>query len=543
MKRRVLLVDLDPQGNATMGAGVDKRALRAHRLPRAARRERASPTCASRSPTGGFDLVPANRELAGAEVELVELPEREMRLKDALAEALRRCARRSSRSRRLRFHPARLPAVALAADAERPVRRGQRADPDAVRVLRARRPVRSGADDQEGARAPEPALEIEGLLRTMYDPRNTLAQQRRRRAREALRRQALPHGRCRATCASPRRRRTAFRRCISTRRRRARRPISRSPARCCGGWKRSAVATAPRPDGDGRHDDDPTQGTRPRPRCAARRHRRSRRRASRCRRSRSIALRPGKYQPRTRMDEASLARARRNRSSAQGVMQPILVRPVDGGRYEIIAGERRWRAAQRAGLEARCRRWCATCRIKSALALGADREHPARGSESARGGARPRAPDRRIRTDARRGGERGRPLAQRGDATCCACASSRKPVQEYLLAGKLDMGHARALLALAGGAADGGRGARRRAGTVGARNRAARRIISRTPARRGTKRGARGRSIPMSRDLAETLGASARRQGCDRGEARRQRPPGDSYSSLDQLDGILARLK
>ena len=90
MKRRVLLVDLDPQGNATTGAGVDKRALRAHRLPGAARASARSPTCASRSPTGGFDLVPANRDLAGAEVELVDLPERETRLKDALAEALRR---------------------------------------------------------------------------------------------------------------------------------------------------------------------------------------------------------------------------------------------------------------------------------------------------------------------------------------------------------------------------------------------------------------------------------------------------------------------
>ncbi len=45
-------------------------------------------TCALASTTGGFDLVPANRELAGAEVELVDLPEREMRLRDALGEAL-----------------------------------------------------------------------------------------------------------------------------------------------------------------------------------------------------------------------------------------------------------------------------------------------------------------------------------------------------------------------------------------------------------------------------------------------------------------------
>src|SRR2546427_3972617 len=59
-------------------------------------------------------------------------------------------------------------------------------------------------------------------------------------------------------------------------------------------------------------------------------------------------IRSGRYQPRTRMDEASLAELSES-IKAQGVVQPILVRPVDGGRYEIVAGERRWRAAQRAG--------------------------------------------------------------------------------------------------------------------------------------------------------------------------------------------------
>ena len=86
MKRRVLLVDLDPQGNATTGAASTSASSRAPSTKccsaRHDRRRRVS------SPTGGFDLVGANRELAGAEVELVDLPERETRLKDALAEAL-----------------------------------------------------------------------------------------------------------------------------------------------------------------------------------------------------------------------------------------------------------------------------------------------------------------------------------------------------------------------------------------------------------------------------------------------------------------------
>ena len=56
-------------------------------------------------------------------------------------------------------------------------------------------------------------------------------------------------------------------------------------------------------------------------------------------------IRPGKYQPRTRMDETSLAELA-DSIREQGVMQPVLVRTVDAGRFELIAGERRWRAAQ-----------------------------------------------------------------------------------------------------------------------------------------------------------------------------------------------------
>jgi chromosome partitioning protein len=82
--QRVLLVDLDPQGNATMGSGIDKRALERsvyHVLIGLSDvAEAALP-----SPSGGYTVLPANRELAGAEVELVDFDERESRLKDALA--------------------------------------------------------------------------------------------------------------------------------------------------------------------------------------------------------------------------------------------------------------------------------------------------------------------------------------------------------------------------------------------------------------------------------------------------------------------------
>ncbi len=81
--QRVLVVDLDPQGNATMGSGVDKRSLTSSIYD--VLLEAASiPEVRRRSEKGGYDVVPANRELAGAEVELVDLERREKRLKAAL---------------------------------------------------------------------------------------------------------------------------------------------------------------------------------------------------------------------------------------------------------------------------------------------------------------------------------------------------------------------------------------------------------------------------------------------------------------------------
>ena len=82
--KRTLLVDLDPQGNATMGSGIEKRDLKHsvyHVLLQLAELENAR----ARSPFGNYDVLPANRDLAGAEVELVDLDLREMRLKGALS--------------------------------------------------------------------------------------------------------------------------------------------------------------------------------------------------------------------------------------------------------------------------------------------------------------------------------------------------------------------------------------------------------------------------------------------------------------------------
>ena len=83
-RQRVLLIDLDPQGNATMGSGIDKRALTRTIYHVLLGESDIAGACIT-SPSGAYQVVPANRELAGAEVELVDIEHRETRLKDAVA--------------------------------------------------------------------------------------------------------------------------------------------------------------------------------------------------------------------------------------------------------------------------------------------------------------------------------------------------------------------------------------------------------------------------------------------------------------------------
>ena len=163
---RVLLVDLDPQGNATMGSGIDKRTLGrtvyhvlvglAELAPARVRAER-----------GGYDLLPSNRELAGAEIELVELPERESRLKNALAGVL------SEYDFVLIDCPPSLSLLTVNA-----LTAAQRV----LIPMQCEYYALEGLSDLVGTIKRvrthlNPTLEIAGLLRTMYDPRNTLSQQ------------------------------------------------------------------------------------------------------------------------------------------------------------------------------------------------------------------------------------------------------------------------------------------------------------------------------------------------------------------------------
>ena len=175
MKRRVLLVDLDPQGNATTGSGVDKRSFDAT-VYQVLLGERRIADVRVASPSGGFDLVPANRELAGAEIELVDLPERETRLKDALSEALSQMKTAISEVATdydfiLLDCPPSLSLLTLnglcAADSVLiPMQCEYYALEGLSDLIQTLKKVRAHLN---------PGLEIEGLVRTMYDPRNTLA--------------------------------------------------------------------------------------------------------------------------------------------------------------------------------------------------------------------------------------------------------------------------------------------------------------------------------------------------------------------------------
>jgi len=158
-------------------------------------------------------------------------------------------------------------------------------------------------------------------------------------------------------------------------------------------------------------------------------------------------LQPGKYQPRTRMDEGSLYELAES-IKAQGIMQPILVRPVGGGRYEIIAGERRSRAAKLAGLDevpVLVKEVPDESAAAMALIENIQREdlNPL---EEAQGIARLVHEFHLTHEQAAQAVGRSRSAA----SNLLRLLNLAEPVQQMLMAGDLDMGHARALLPLDG---------------------------------------------------------------------------------------------
>lgn len=165
-KQRVLLIDLDPQGNATMGSGIEKRDLQTS-IYDVLLGNKTIAQARKSAGVGGYDVLPANRDLAGAEVELVEMPRREMRLQESLQAVI------SEYDYILIDCPPALNLLTLnglcaAKTVMIPMQCEYYALEGLSDLVNTIRKVRANLN---------PILEIEGLLRTMFDPRNALAQQ------------------------------------------------------------------------------------------------------------------------------------------------------------------------------------------------------------------------------------------------------------------------------------------------------------------------------------------------------------------------------
>jgi ParB family transcriptional regulator, chromosome partitioning protein len=156
-------------------------------------------------------------------------------------------------------------------------------------------------------------------------------------------------------------------------------------------------------------------------------------------------LQPGKYQPRTRMDEGSLQELAQS-IKAQGLMQPVLVRQVSPGRFEIIAGERRVRAARMAGIDS------VPVLIKdvpdeaaAAMSLIENiQREDLNPLEEAQGLRRLTSDFGMTHEQAAQAVGRSRSAA----SNLLRLLNLAEPVQHRLLSGEIEMGHARALLSL-----------------------------------------------------------------------------------------------
>jgi len=161
-RRRVMLIDIDPQGNATMGSGIDKEAIGASTYDVLLGTETIE--AARQRVEAEYDLVPANGDLSGAEVELVDVERRERRLREALEPV------RAQYDYVLIDCPPALNlltvnALVAAQSVIIPMQCEYYALEGLTALLNTIRRIQETLN---------PQLQVEGLLRTMYDPRNNL---------------------------------------------------------------------------------------------------------------------------------------------------------------------------------------------------------------------------------------------------------------------------------------------------------------------------------------------------------------------------------
>lgn len=244
----------------------------------------------------------------------------------------------------------------------------------------------------------------------------------------------------------------------------------------------------------------------------------------------------GRYQPRKRFDEQSL-RELADSIRSSGVVQPLVVRPLAQGRYELIAGERRWRAAQLAGLD---RVPVVVRELSDAAALAVSLiENIQREDLSAVEEARALA--RLVQEFSLTHEEVAARVGRSRSAVSnlLRLLSLEPPVLELLEQGRLEMGHARALLALSG--ADQARLATQIADR-GLSVREAERLIR---SRQGAVRSPRAATETdpdvraLAQELSERLGARVRLLHRTGGAGRLV----IDYGSLEELEGVLERFR
>jgi len=246
-------------------------------------------------------------------------------------------------------------------------------------------------------------------------------------------------------------------------------------------------------------------------------------------------IQPGRYQPRTRMDQAALAELAAS-IRAQGLMQPLLVRPVERERYELIAGERRWRAAQMAGLAevpALVREVPDEAALAMSLIENIQREDLNPMEEAA--GVQ-RLVDEFRMTHEQAADAVGR--SRSATTNLLRLLKLPRPVQEMVMEGALEMGHARALLAL-----DAARQIEtgNRIAAQGLSVRATEALVQKLLRGQGARRKKRGdRDLArLEEDVAERLGTTVEIKPGRKGSGKLV----VHYSGLDHLEQLLKKLR
>jgi ParB family chromosome partitioning protein len=246
-------------------------------------------------------------------------------------------------------------------------------------------------------------------------------------------------------------------------------------------------------------------------------------------------IRPGRYQPRTKMDQEALAELAASIRS-QGLMQPVLVRPIERDAYELIAGERRWRAAQMAGLTevpALVREVPDESALALSLIENIQREDLNPLEEAA---GLQRLVDEFRMTHEQAADAVGR--SRSATTNLLRLLKLARPVQDLVMEGALEMGHARALIAL----------------EAARQIEVARRVAAKGLSVRDTEamvqkmlRGAAGpRRKKSDRDLArleeelaERLGTTVEIKAARKGRGKLI----VHYASLDHLEQLLKKLR